>query len=99
MQEFLELVRLVGICLYGCRRYQTHQDGDDTSFPLNYIIVGHCILGSWLPQTHSLSEVGNHVKTYIRRLRDAAPRVGGYCIFKEFFNDNSGLAKFGQCGH
>lgn len=80
MQEFLELVRLAGSCLDGSHHYQTHQDGDDTSFPLNYTIVGHCILGSWLPQTHSLSEGGNHVKLYIRRLKNVAPHIDGYCI-------------------
>ncbi len=91
-------MRLAGSCLDGSHHYQTHQDGDDTSFPLNYTMIEHCILGSWLPQTHSLSEAGNHVKLYIRRSRDAAPHIGGYCNFREYFNDNSRVAKFGQYG-
>lgn len=53
VQEFLELVRLVGSCPYG-GRHQTHQDGYDTVFQLNYTMIEHCILGSRLPQTHTI---------------------------------------------
>ena len=78
------MVRLAVGHPYDGRR-QTHQDGHDTSFPLNYTMIEHCKLGSWLAQTHTIAgETGNHVKLYIRRLRDAAPRVGGYCNLRSF---------------
>ena len=55
-----------------------------TQASLSITIVEHCKIGQLVSQdTHHSGAMGNYVKLYIRRLRDAAPHVGGYCNYKE----------------
>lgn len=59
---------------------QTHPQ-DDTFTPVNYTMIDHCKCGQLVSlDTHQNGEEGNCVKTYIRRLRDAAPMPADIAI-------------------